>query len=137
MTTAVKSNTLQPSAWQQWLDKPRVRLWEAIALSFGIDPGQVSREVGAGWSGWEVGVETSNLVADAAEFCRRLKQACSHADVNGGALKLHPPLKPAWGEVVTDDLVSHAVGLADFVRWANSMNWNLPCQLRQQKNGIP
>lgn len=129
MTPAVKSNTLRPDAWKKWLDKPRVRLWEAVALSMGIDPGQVSREAGAGWSGWEVGVETSNLATDAAEFCSRLKQACSHADANGGTLKLHPPLKPAWGEVITDDLVNHAVGLADFSRWAKLMGWNLPGDL--------
>lgn len=129
MTTAVKSNTIRPSAWQQWLGKPRVRLWEAIALSLGIDPEQVSREAGAGWAGWEVGVETSNLETDTAEFCSRLKKACSHADVNGGALRLHTPLKPAWGEAISNDLVNHAVGLADFVHWAKLMGWNLPGEL--------
>jgi hypothetical protein len=115
--------------WNKRTGGPRVRLWEAVALSMGIDPGLVSHQAGSGWDGWEVSNEPSRSVAKAREFRERLAFACRNADLNGGDLKTYDPIKPAWGEPKNDDLISHAVNLVEFAAFARSWGWEIPPEL--------
>lgn len=107
----VKRNTFQPTLkapdWSAWQRVPSAELWEAVALSCGIEPICV-----VGW------MEPRPISCEPlSEFLARLRQAVACLQVNGGSLPCQlGATRPQQSRV----------NLGDFRAWANSEGWQLP-----------
>lgn len=92
--------------WPKWLLMPTVRLWEAVALSLGIEPPEHLVDIASGGR-------------RGAAFKDRLQIACANLKALGctGAL----PESRSVAEVQ----------LRQFARWCLSIGWQIPDELRQ------
>lgn len=97
-----------PADWEKWAHMLTARVWEAVALSMDIEPGEVS------------GIDFRPIAGDVfddcpREFRRRLDIAANH--IKGSNLPYTGfTLDPRYSEV----------RLTVFATWAQSLGWSLP-----------
>ena len=91
-----------PPDWEMWQSMPTARLWEAVALSLGVDPVEAARD--------------AYLPQHCSDYPKRLRIAEAHLAA-GTALRL------VSGAL---DTPTATVRLPEFGAWARSVGWALP-----------
>ncbi|WP_320534802.1 hypothetical protein [Robbsia andropogonis] len=98
--------------WSKWSHIPRVKLWEAVALSLDIEPSVITREKD-GWMASKV------VYAEGPDFDDRMLIAERNLD---HAIKLK--------SIVMGNPQECEVDTSQFAEWAASINWDIPEALR-------
>jgi hypothetical protein len=99
--------------WSKWRLMPRVRVWEATALSLNIEPVSINTN-SQGWMG-------STAFAEGPEFEDRLEVLSRNVAHNGAALIRQ--------DVLPVPASSAEILLPAFVTWAVNVGWDLPPEL--------
>ncbi len=96
--------------WKKWRHVPHVKIWEAVALSLGIEP----KEVDIDPNGWMTGHLIFN---EFEEFNDRIFVAGRQVETSSGF-----DVKSR----VLDDPSNCTVDLGEFAAWALSIEWDIP-----------
>lgn len=102
--------------WRIWANIPKVRVWEAIALSLGIEPTGVTQHKTRGADRW---------LTEPQEFKDRINVATQNA---GGAL--------AIVECGRSERVDSLIRLDQFCDWAMSIGWSLPPEMLPKRPAL-
>lgn len=109
-----KSKDRKPN-WSVWANVPRLKLWEAVALSLNIDPQQVRFNR----NGWMAGPGRGPSIDEGQDFDDRMTVAQANVSLTG------PLIPNQLYQGVLEDR-SAVVKLSEFGALANSIKWQLP-----------
>lgn len=103
----------RPVNWAIWRFMPNVKIYHAVALSLGIDPGQVKYVKDS----WMAGPDL--LFDESQNFNDRLMLVVS----NVASLKVVA--------ISTSDRSKHEINLGSFAAWTQTVGWEVPDELRE------
>ena len=113
--------TLWKPDWNTWRHIPKLKLWEAVALSCSIDPQCFGTQLEA------LPLDDPSNVNLPEEFQRRMRIATTNL---GESLK---PIATAPAETLDQNEAVAIVRLADFQTWAASIGLELPREFPQSQ----